>query len=284
MRKEAHSASIGGRSVARLADLFAKHRPSSILVGVSGTDSAIASLMCHRAIEVARIDCQLRLVHFGAPFPPEGRSEEDVARILSASPSYRWVPRILMPWLRDRLASSSVETRPAPAPGDDYSRWSELLRMSVEHRGWAAAPINATEEYLGNYSNLAKAASIWPISDIPKGEILEICREAGVPDIAIQNARQADCDCGRDDLAAAHIADIDALIEYARGGVGQADVEKMIDASVLPALARYVMDCLRSQGFKAHTPYRAATTGSCETHDLSRSNELRRLGALIDVR
>lgn len=283
MRNIDHSASVGGRSVSKLADLLATHRPNSILIGVSGTDSAIASLMCHRAAEIANVDCRLRLVHFGAPFPPEGRSEEDVARILDTSPSYRWVPRILMPWLRDRLAAASVETRATPAPEDDYSRWSELLRMSIDDHGWVAAPINATEQYLGNYSNLAKAASLWPISDIPKSEILEICRAVAVPDIAIQNARQADCDCGRDDLAAAHISDIDLIIDYARGVAGRAQVENAVAAAVLPALAQYVMDCLRDQGFKARTPYLATPTASCERHDLSRSNEMRRLKALVDA-
>jgi NH3-dependent NAD+ synthetase len=246
---------VGGQSVFHLTTLFAQKRPTSIVIGVSGTDSAVASLMCHRAIQIARIDCRLHLVHFGAPYPPEGRSEEGVARILQTSPSYRWVPRVLMPWLAERLPEAVVETRAAPAPEDDYSRWSELFRISKLNDGWVAAPINATEDYLGNYSNFAKAASIWPIANLSKSDVLDICHATGVPLIAIENARQADCDCGRDDLAAAHIVDIDLIIGYARDILRSGDLRAVIDAKVLPSLARYVRDCLADQGFKAETPY-----------------------------
>jgi NH3-dependent NAD+ synthetase len=268
---------VGGRSVFHLVTLLAQKRPTSIVIGISGTDSAVASLMCYRAIQIAGIDCRLHLVHFGAPFPPEGRSEEDLARILQMSPSFRWVPRVLMPWLAEQLPNAIVETRAAPAPADDYSRWSELFRISKQDNGWVAAPINATETFLGNYSNLAKAASLWPIVDLWKSEILDICHEAGVPRIAIDNARQADCDCGRDDLAAAHIVEIDLIIGYARGLIPTLDIRASIGADVLPALTRYVHDCLTNQEFKAVTPYEPG-----KDYEDNGSLRLPRLDALAD--
>lgn len=271
---------VGGRSVFHLTTLLAQKRPASIVIGVSGTDSAVASLMCYRAIQIADIDCRLHLVHFGAPFPPEGRSEEDVARILQTSPSFRWVPRVLMPWLAEQLPNAIVETRAAPAPGDDYSRWSELFRISKLDDGWVAAPINATETFLGNYSNLAKAASLWPIADLWKSDVLDVCREAGAPQIAIDNARQADCDCGRDDLAAAHIVDIDLIIGYSRGLIPASNIRAVLDADVLPALARYVRDCLANQGFKAETPYVSGFERQDDRREFARTEALRRLEVL----
>lgn len=280
MEPSSPSTLVGGRSVAGLTAVLAEHRPKSILVGVSGTDSALASLMCQRAVENADIDCRLRLVHFGAPFPPEGRSDEDVSRILRTSPSYRWVPRVLMPWLADQLPDAVVETRAAPAPEDDYSRWSELFRLSKENDGWVAAPINATEDYLGNYSNFAKAASLWPIAEVWKSEVLAACRELGVPSIAIDNARQADCDCGRDDLAAAHISEIDAVIRHARGIVAASKIRDVVDTDVLPSLARYVHDCLANQGFKADTPYVSGFARPDGRREHARTEALHRLEAL----
>lgn len=274
------STPVFDRTISRLASLLAERRPKSILVGVSGTDSALASVACHRAAALAGIDCLLHLVHFGAPFPPEGRSDEDVSRILRTSPSYRWVPRVLMPWLAEQLQGAVVETRTAPAPEDDYSRWSELFRMSKSDDGWVAAPINATEDYLGNYSNFAKAASLWPIAEVWKSEVLEVCRVLGVPPIAIDNARQADCDCGRDDLAAAHIVDIDLLIAYARCIVPMDMVRDKVGEAVLPALSRYVAACLRTQGFKADTPYAPGLFPAVRND--RHFQALRRLDALAD--
>lgn len=242
-------------SVIDMTRLFVSRRPPSIIVGVSGTDSTLAALLCARAIENADLDCRLHLVHFGSPFPPEGRSENDVRRILGTSPSYRWVPRVLMPWLAEKLPSALVETRAPPPPGDDHARWAELFRISIEDGGWVAAPINWTEKLLGNYSSLAKAASVWPIAHIAKSDVLEICRELGVPQIALDNARQADCDCGRDDLAASHIREIDLILEYALGSVAEDKIRSSVAATVLPDLSKYVSDCLTKQGFKAETPY-----------------------------
>ncbi len=243
--------------------IVAKRMPGAI-IGISGTDSILAFLICAQAFaELGKADRVIG-VHYGAAFPPVDKTPEQVEKILSVNPSYRWVARTIVPWLQTKATGAQVVVDDSIDFADDYMRWATLMRSSLSGASrtemldanncyWVVGTRNATEQALGTYSNISGAVSVQPLINLYKSDILKICAGLGVPQLAIDKSRQVDCDCGRYDLAADHIDEVDALIMLRAGEIAE-------DAVSMPADLREKLEAFIDQqcdyaGFKTQIPY-----------------------------
>jgi hypothetical protein len=141
-------------------DLLDHERAPGLLIGISGTDSALAFWVCAQALKrLGRLD-RLRGVHFGPVYPPVEHAPQALEQVLRINPSYRWVQRCLMPWLQEQAPGAQLVVEPDPAICDDHRRWAALLAQSVgtltptetyrpEGTYWVVGTRNATEQALG---------------------------------------------------------------------------------------------------------------------------------------
>lgn len=250
--------------VAWVKDLIVSKKMPGAIVGISGTDSILAFLICARAFaELGKADRVLG-VHYGAPFPPADKTPEQLEKILSVNPSYRWVARSIVPWLRDKAPGAIVTVDDSIDFTDDHQRWASLMRSALSGASrtemldaancyWVVGTRNATEQALGTYSNISGAVSLQPLIGLYKSDILKICAGLGVPQLAIDKSRQVDCDCGRYDLAADHIDEVDLLIKLRAGEVAAEAVN--IDADLREKLEAFIDQQCDYAGFKTQIPY-----------------------------
>ncbi len=250
--------------VAWVKDLIVSKKMPGAIVGISGTDSILAFLICARAFaELGKADRVLG-VHYGAPFPPADKTPEQLEKILSVNPSYRWVARSIVPWLRDKAPGTIVTVDDSIDFTDDHQRWASLMRSALSGASrtemldaancyWVVGTRNATEQALGTYSNISGAVSLQPLICLYKSDILKICAGLGVPQLAIDKSRQVDCDCGRYDLAADHIDEVDLLIKLRAGEVAAEAVS--IDADLREKLEAFINQQCDYAGFKTQIPY-----------------------------
>ena len=250
--------------VAWVKDLIVSKKMPGAIVGISGTDSILAFLICARAfVELGKADRVLG-VHYGAPFPPADKTPEQLEKILSVNPSYRWVARSIVPWLRDKAPGTIVTVDDSIDFTDDHQRWASLMRSALSGASrtemldatncyWVVGTRNATEQALGTYSNISGAVSLQPLIGLYKSDILKICAGLGVPQLAIDKSRQVDCDCGRYDLAADHIDEVDLLIKLRAGEVAAEAVS--IDADLREKLEAFIDQQCDYAGFKTQIPY-----------------------------
>lgn len=246
-----------------IARMIREKNMPGVIVGISGTDSILTFLACARAFEIAGRGDRVLGVHYGAAFPPADKTAEEVARILSVNPSYRWVARVIVPWLQEQAPKAAVLTDSSIDFNDDYMRWAALFRSSLggaartemlaaEQCYWVAGTRNATEEALGTYSNISGAVSLQPIIGLWKSDVLKICQWLGVPQLAIDKSRQVDCDCGRYDLAADHIEEVDLVLKARAGLIPAAQVAP----DLLEKLQEFVTQQCDYAAFKKEIPYK----------------------------
>ncbi len=251
-----------------VAELIVVEKAPGFIIGLSGTDSILALLACDRAYKHLGRKARVMGVHYGTPFPPPDRTVEQVERAVAVSPSYRWFPRVVMPWLQAQAPDATLVVESGIDIHSDHVRWADLYRKAIsdtpatdafdgDNAYWVVGTRNATEDELGTYSNISKAVSLLPLIRLWKSEILEICEWLGVPTLAIEHSRQADCDCGRYDLAAAHIPEIDAILKRgARYDVPElAGMRLRTGREVWNRLEDFVDEQKVLSGFKKKIPY-----------------------------
>jgi NH3-dependent NAD+ synthetase len=114
---------------------------------------------------------------------------------------------------------------------------------------------NATEDYLGTYSQISKAVSMQPLVHLYKSEVLEICQALGVPQIALDKSREIDCDCGRFDTAANHLEEVDHYIMMRKGELDKKYASNW-DGETRASVMEYVLEEEERNKFREQTPYR----------------------------
>ena len=239
-----------------------------VILGISGTDSILSFLLCAEAFRRAGRGNRVLGVHYGTPYPLVGKTAEDLIKlqkmIETTSPSLMWVPRILLPWLKERCPEAELTVDNVVPGRSDHSRWADISERALngahpkeplnpEGTYWICGTRNRTEDVLCTYSNLSCAAVLQPLVHLWKSDVLRLCRELGVPGIALEKSRQVDCDCGRFDLAAGHIEEVDLLLQYTEGVPGT-------DTSSIPEdlqndLMAFINEQRRYAGFKKRIPY-----------------------------
>lgn len=252
--------------VAWLRDLAAEKEAPGFIVGVSGTDSILAFLACAKAMAALGKPGRVLGVHYGAPFPPPDKTPEMIAHLLNVNPSYRWFARVVMPWLQEQAPEAELIVDSSIDYTDDYQRWASLFKKSLSgalrteplpagQNYWVVGTRNATEQALGAYSNISAAASVQPLMPLWKSEIMKICTALGVPTLALEKSRQVDCDCGRFDIAADHIDEVDMVLMARTGLLGRAALERAISAPLLKKLEDFVSEQIAAAHFKKEIPY-----------------------------
>ena len=216
-----------------------------LIVGLSGTDSVVAFVMCYDALERTGRGDRLLGVHYVSKFPTNS-----------------WFATGMVQWLFQRCPKATVAVHIPLGGNQDQQRWADLhlralnriepngkiIALEAEDTYWVVGTINATEKELGLYSLLATAVSVQPIITLYKSAIIEICHELGVPDIAIEYSRLPDCLCGRDELAADNIELIDAILTNTIDPTQH-------DPVLLNRLFQYVRESKADYGFKTRIPY-----------------------------
>lgn len=246
--------------------LIAEKNCPGLIVGISGTDSILSFMIAATAFQRLGRGDRVVGMHYGAAFPPEGKTAAEIDKIVDMNPSYRWVARVIVPWLQKAMPQAQVMTDSGIDHTDDYQRWAALFRASLNgamrtepladgQNYWVMGTQNATERALGTYSNMSSAASLQPLAHLWKSEILKICQWLDVPQLAIDKSRQVDCDCGRFDLAADHIEEVDAILMARAGQLSPAYLAAHIAPELLARLQAFVDEQLGYGGFKKQIPY-----------------------------
>jgi len=252
--------------VSWLRELIVEKKAPGFIVALSGTDSILTFLACAKAFAAEGRPERVLGIHYGAPFPPPQKTSEEIAKLISLTPGYRWVARIVMPWLREQALGAQLRVESDIDYTDDYQRWAALFRSSLNgafstepltagDNYWVVGTRNATEEALFSYSNFSNTVSVQPILHLWKSEVLKICAALGVPDFALAQSRQVDCDCGRFDLAASHIDEVDAVLMARSGLLSRAYLHQHMAPELLRKLEAFVEEQIASARFKKEIPY-----------------------------
>ncbi len=144
-----------------------------------------------------------------------------------------WFEANIIPWLKENFPGAQVSVEIPLGGNQDQQRWADIhLRAlnTITYDGnggtrairaldagqnyWVVGCTNATEKALGKYSIMAKSVSFEPIASLWKSEVIELCRQFNVPEIAIEMSELPDCLCGREEIAALNIKLIDEIITY----------------------------------------------------------------------
>lgn len=234
------------------------------ILGLSGTDSIAAFIILYEAMKIHGIESKLKGVHY----------------VWEQRKKPTWFEESIIPWLKTRCPKASFSVC-APYGGVNIEEarfadlkircsqgipmlsgtntkqgavifdWKVLPYVDEKTSYWMAAAINLTEKKLGKYTILAHAATIWPVATLWKTDILEICRDQGVPQIALDMSRLPDCLCGRDELAADNIELIDQILQ------NNLDWNMVWDSDrdVIEQVYQWIRDIKKEYGFKERTPY-----------------------------
>jgi NH3-dependent NAD+ synthetase len=203
------------------------------IMGLSGTDSIVTFILLY---ETMRLRGELSAQRVRGDHYVEG-----------INPG--WFQTKVIPWLRKRCPDANINVRyTLTGINDDESRWATLTREANNGNYWIASAVNCTEKNLGTYSIVNKSASIWPIGNVWKTDVMEHCKMLSVPKVAMDMARLPDCLCGRDELAAENLELIDEILQY------RVDPTKY-DPELLKKMIEYVKDTKDLYGFKDRTPY-----------------------------
>lgn len=221
------------------------------IMGLSGTDSIAAFAIAYNALQRAGIP-QDRLL--GIHYVHEKRR--------TAS----WFERDIVPWMREMFSDATILVVSPLGGNHDQMRWADLHLRALNHvtqdgsdaplvrsrdreeTYWVAGTINATEKMLGKYAMLSNAVSIQIIQSIYKSEIMQICQNMGVPPIALDNARQPDCFCGREEIAAQNIEMIDEILTFRFDPKGYVPL-------IVSEVFAYIAETKRMNDFKTRTPF-----------------------------
>lgn len=221
------------------------------ILGLSGTDSLLAFILFN---EVAKNHPYLANRIYGIHYVNENRKK----------PS--WFEESIIPWLKETYPDSRIEVHTPLGGNYDQQRWADLHLRALNEivvngfgekkvkslepgmNFWVSGCTNATEKALGKYSMLSSSVSIQPIQTFYKSEVLDLCKEYNVPEIALEMSQIPDCFCGREEIAAHNVRLIDDIITY------RLDPSKY-DPALLAEVYSYVQETKRANDFKNRTPF-----------------------------
>ena len=220
------------------------------ITGLSGKDSILSFLIVYDAAVRMGLGERVLGIHY----------------VSKRNRGSGWFEADAIPWLRERCPEATILVETPLGGNQDQQRWADLhLRAlnTIETREdgeivarslpagrnyWVVSGTNLTEHELGKYSTMSRDASVAPIRTVWNGAALDMCIALGVPASVIEHAQLPDCFCGRDEIAAANIHLIDAILKH--------DFRvRDHDPDLLDQMIAYVRDLKRENGFKARTPY-----------------------------
>lgn len=227
-------------------------RAPGLILGISGTDSILTYLACAKAFERLGKPGRVLGVHFSGG--PDAKMS--------------WVMEEIFPWLKTQAPLAGLEIDSDVGGNDDQIRWGRLFSRAVKDTDakdslasnyyFTVGTRNATEEHLGTYSQLSGAVSMMPIVDLFKSEVLDICDWLGVPKIAMQKSCEVDCACGRFQVAADYLREVDLWVMQRKGLLSRSYIEQHMTPDVRNTVMEYVIEEESRNRFRKRTPYKPA--------------------------
>lgn len=220
------------------------------MIGLSGTDSILTFILLCEAAKTHNMVHRICGIHY----VNEQRKKPT------------WFEEHIIPWLRGKYPEATVLVETPLGGNHDPQRWADLhLRALNEiyvngfgetkirayeagENYWISGCTNATEKALGKFSMLADSVSIQPIQTFYKHEVIQLCEEFDVPEIAMEMSRIPDCFCGREEIAANNIELIDEIIT---NRVNVFDY----DAAIINEVMKYINETKKANDFKNRTPF-----------------------------
>lgn len=261
--------------VAWIKDLAVRENTPGLIVGISGTDSILTFLACAKAFEELGKPNRVLGVHFGPQ--PDGETPANGVkpqpRTLNqqrAADDGDWVAEEILPWLRQQAPGAQIAIDSTIDYFDDYQRWATMFSHSLNQKFntscsiktlppgdnyWIVGTRTRSEDELNTYSNISMAVSLQPIIHLWKSEVLAICEYLGVPEIALEKSRHADCSCLRIELAAENIPEIDWLLMARKGELSPEFPKRNIAPETLEKLEAFVKKQTETD-FKKRIPHK----------------------------
>ncbi len=244
-----------------------KDRMPGIIVGVSGTDSLVVFLAAYAAYRDLGRPEAVMAVNFVHPGTLKKAADGSIS--CDAAGDKNWFARDIMPWLNETASAASYVLDDSIEFSDDNKRWGNIFSRAVSdtelNHGMlgkyrlVAGTRNRTEAVLGTYTLLSRAPSLQPIEHLYKTQILDICAQLKVPDIALRKSREVDCDCGRFEVQANHLDALDHYIMVQQGDMDAASLENL-DPDVLSAVRNFYIEERENNAFREKVPYRPTPT------------------------
>lgn len=163
-----------GKRLEVLVDFLAEYaKPAAkVLVPVSGSDSSLVYWLCAQAFPKKTIG-----VHFGD-------------RLKHAD----WLVKL----------GGELRQLPGPDPSrhpthyaEEVYRWSEAQRIALDEWCWLLGSRNRTEQVFGTFSLMSRIATVLPIRNVWKTDVMRLGEAIGMPKVVLDSSRKADPDCGR---------------------------------------------------------------------------------------
>lgn len=250
------------RVVSWIRNRAVKDKMPGIIVGVSGTDSLVVFLAAYAAYKELGKPEAVMAVNFTHPGA--------ATKIACAGDDDKdWFARHIMPWLQQVAPDARYVVDDSIPFSDDNKRWGNIFSRAISdtelNHGMlgkyrlVAGTRNRTEAVLGTYTLLSRSPSLQPIEHLYKTQVLDICAQLNVPDIAIRKSREVDCDCGRFEVQANHMDALDHYIMAQQGDLDPAYLDTM-DADVLAAVRNFYIEERENNAFREKVPYRPTPT------------------------
>lgn len=219
-------------AVNNTAKILKREQAPGVIVGLSGTDSLLSYVICLEAFK--QLEQPLENVR-GVNFQHETHDKDQGKNqrfTCAVTEDTEWIEREIFPWIKERYPEARLEVDKTIKHSKDGARWGAIhdkAKEEVNGRGdlitgtfyFPIGTRNATEDAIGGYTLITKAVSLFPIRKIYKTEVIDLCRYLGVPEIAIEKSRDIDCDCGRFEVQAFKMDQLDTFIMAQRGLIDQ---------------------------------------------------------------
>jgi NH3-dependent NAD+ synthetase len=159
-------------------------------------------------------------------------------------------------WFESRGRVAIVPSAMGRTPQErEVHRWGVMLDLGLTQLRWLVGSRNRTEDVFGTYSLASRLATYLPLAGVWKSDVMELCRQAGVPDEITESSRRADPECGRPtEMAEIPLALIDLFL---KGKVGDLSVEVL--CALTPAQVEYLEKVYTYNHFKKALPLRGPT-------------------------
>lgn len=247
------------------AETLKREEAPGVIVGISGTDSLLSYIVCLEAFK--KLGKPLENVR-GVNFQHKTQDkffEMNVPFKCVASDDTTWVERELFPWISARYPEARLEVDTSIPHSKDGARWGALhdkAKEEVNGRGdmlmgtyyFPVGTRNATEDSIYGYTLITGAVSLFPIRNIYKSEVIDLSRYLGVPEIAIEKSREIDCDCGRFEVQAYKMDQLDTYIMARKGLIDPKLVEALDPQDLIDVKAFEREERIEGE-FKGRTPY-----------------------------
>lgn len=241
----------------KTAETLVKNKCKGIVIGLSGTDSILTSIILSKVSTITNIP--IHLMHF-SKLSLEEIPDDLLDKKIKMIPSYLWEQRFIIPWLQENYKNLDIQVINSNKEMSDAERYAYMMdfALSQSHKQddeqdktlWLCGTRNKTEDILGLYSNISNIVSIQPIISLYKSQVIDICSFFKVPDIAIAKSRMVDCDCGRYDLIANNIESLDNIL------IDQEKARENTPLDIYIQLIKFIHQSKTENAFKKLIPYR----------------------------